>query len=302
MEMKFTPEDEMALESLNRKLNELQTAVRSVVRNYDTGLFVWGEGGIGKSYTILGTLDFESVDYALLNSRVTGRGLFDALAAAPGRIHVIEDAERLFKDPNALGVLRSALFSQSKKRPPERVITWNVHGHKLRFTFTGSIIVVSNANLADSTPEMRAVNTRLRVFNLDVSTAEIIARMKDMCQHGYSFGQETMTPTECWQVAGYIIDKLPILQRNPDLRILRAGFHDYLHQKNHDTPQTWQQLLDGRMTERPAYKSRAEQTAEKTRMAGEIMAMKLSSRDKAALWKERTGESKSSLYRFARRA
>jgi hypothetical protein len=237
---------------------------------------------------------------------MTGRGLFDALAAATSRCHVIEDAEPLFSDRNAIGVLRSALWSQSHKRPPERVITWNVHqrrdGAPLRFTFTGSIIVISNANLADSTPEMRAVKSRIRVLNLDVSGAEIIARMKEICNRGYRYGEESMTPRECWEVGGYIIEKLPTMQRNPDLRILTMGFRDYLHAKHHQMPQTWQQLVDGRMTERPAYKTRAEQTAEKMRIAHEIMGMKISSSEKARLWNAKTGERRASFYRFAKRA
>src|SRR5207248_57668 len=81
-------------------------------------------GGTSKSYTVLETLQKLKADYVLHNSRMTGRGLVDSLESLPASIHVIEDCESIFDDKRAWGVLRSALWSQSKKRPMERDITW----------------------------------------------------------------------------------------------------------------------------------------------------------------------------------
>ena len=75
-------------------------------------------------WTVLETLQQLKAKYVYHNSRMTGRGLVDALELNPSDLHVIEDAESMLDDKRSWGVLRSALWSQSKKKPPERPITW----------------------------------------------------------------------------------------------------------------------------------------------------------------------------------
>lgn len=65
--------------------------------------------------------------------------------------------ERLTKDPDAQGVLRSALWSQPGH---DRVVTWTpATGGPLRFIFRGGLILISNRPPADL-PEVRALATR----------------------------------------------------------------------------------------------------------------------------------------------
>ena len=192
-DLDFTNDELLALGELERKTDHLRTAVASLVHDYDTGLFVWGEGGIGKSYVVEETLKQLKASYVHHNSRMTGRGLFDALRADPTKIHLIEDAETLFTDKLALGVLRSACWSQSKKRPREREITWasfSACGSDNRFVFTGSILVISNADVTSTSAELRAVKSRVNTLNMDVTSAEMFALMKKICQDGYTFGEE----------------------------------------------------------------------------------------------------------------
>jgi hypothetical protein len=88
--------------------------------------------------------------YELHNSRLTGRGLVESLADHPTDIHVIEDAETLLEDKRAWGVLRSALHSQSKKKPPERRVTWRAHNVNIDIIFTGAKPDSQQARLATS--------------------------------------------------------------------------------------------------------------------------------------------------------
>src|SRR6516164_11593973 len=117
-------DDKAALATLKPKHELIRDRVRGVCTYLHTGFYLWGEGGTSKSYTVLDELQVQKADYILHNSRMTGRGLVDTLQEFPTSIHVIEDCESIFDDKRAWGVLRSALWSQSRRRSPEREISW----------------------------------------------------------------------------------------------------------------------------------------------------------------------------------
>ena len=74
---------------------------------FSNGFFLHGTGGIAKSYTVLNELQRLGVDFKLFNSRMSGRGLFEALAEYPKASTSLEDMERVVKDKDAQGILRS---------------------------------------------------------------------------------------------------------------------------------------------------------------------------------------------------
>jgi hypothetical protein len=301
MAIELTEDEKKHLDNLNGKLTHIKDAVRGVAKDFHTGLLLWGEGGTGKSYSVLEELQKLRAKYVYHNARITGRGLVDALQRAPSDVHVIEDAETLLDDKRAWGVLRAALWSQSKTKPPEREITWTAFKLTIRFIFTGGVIVISNANLAETKPEIRALKGRVRNLGLDISNHEIQAMMKKICQDGYTYGEDYLTPAECWEVGQFIIDKLEALHRNLDLRLLLHGFHDYLQWKTGHAVNHWHVLLEGRMQERVLYRPRAEQKAEESRIALEIHKMKMPGDKRLQLWKERTGLKQAAYYRALQR-
>ena len=62
--------------------------------------------------------------YHLYNSRMTAKGLFLALQRAPDATHVMEDMERLTKDPDAQGVLCAVPSSGRNLKRHRRMVTW----------------------------------------------------------------------------------------------------------------------------------------------------------------------------------
>jgi hypothetical protein len=300
MAVELTAEEQKHLETLDAKMSHVKDAVRGVAMEFHTGFFLWGEGGTGKSFTVLQELQRLQAKYVYHNTRMTGRGLVDALERAPSDIHLIEDAETLMDDKRAWGVLRSALHSQSTKKPPEREITWTAFKTDIRFVFTGGIII-SNANLAESRPEVRSLKTRIGSYNLDISANEIRALMKKICQGGHAYGEDYLSPDECWEVGQYISTRLEELHRHLDLRLLMNGFKDYLQFKTQNATNHWHVLLDGRMQERVVYRGRAEQKAEESRVALEIHKMRVPLAKKLQLWGEKTGLSQPAYYRALKR-
>ncbi|MEI7686562.1 MAG: hypothetical protein WCL32_16205 [Planctomycetota bacterium] len=293
----LTPDDLVNLASLESKLDHVGDLVTGVAKDYHTGLFLHGEGGTGKSFKVLEKLKELKSSYVFHNSRLTARGLVDALNRAPTDIHLIEDAETLLDDKKSFGVLRSALWSQSRKRPMEREISWQAFNTDIRFVFTGGIIVISNANLAETIPEIRAIKTRINVLRLDLTSEELLAKMKQICLAGYEHGEDYLAPVECLQVRAYIVSELSRLNRPVDLRLLINGFRDFLQWKCGDSTKTWQELLQGRIMERPTVERRVDKKAAESTIALEINAKKIPAKDKVAEWIERTGLKERSFYR-----
>ena len=67
------------LVSLGKKLHLVCDYVTAVAKSFKTGLFLYGSGGVGKSFTVFGQLNRLGVPYQLHNSRMTAKGLFLAV-------------------------------------------------------------------------------------------------------------------------------------------------------------------------------------------------------------------------------
>src|ERR1700733_3757483 len=107
--------DEELLAALEHKLQLVRDRTRGVAEGYASGLYLWGDGGTSKSYTVEETLINLGKPYKLSNSRLTGKGLFQLLRDFPDVVHVLDDVETLFADKTSFGVLRSALWGQVGK-------------------------------------------------------------------------------------------------------------------------------------------------------------------------------------------
>jgi hypothetical protein len=95
--------DAAVLASLERKLQLVRDRVTAVATGNQTGLYLYGSGGLGKSYPVLQRLDQLEVPYRLFNSRMTGKGPFRALERAPDAIHVLEGMEPAHPGPGRAG-------------------------------------------------------------------------------------------------------------------------------------------------------------------------------------------------------
>ena len=218
--------DKKELSSLERKLNLVRDCVTAVGKGYKTGFYLYGTGGMGKSYTVLRQLERLEVAFQLFNSRMTAKGLFLALQRAPDAIHVMEDMERVTKDPDAQGVLRSALWAQPGH---DRVVTWTTATDgPQRFAFRGGLILISNRPLADL-PELRALATRIEVHRLEVTDAELAALMRELAGKGYRLdGKVGIGPEECLQVTEYLLKECRAVGCPLDLRLQQKAFQSYL--------------------------------------------------------------------------
>ena len=250
-------DDDLHLQSYESKLTLIRDYTRGVVLRFATGFFLCGNGGISKSHTVLSELEKLGADHKLFNSRMSGRGLFQALAEYPSTTHILEDMERVVTDKDAQGVLRSALWSQrGEDGKLKRVITWGTARGIESTIFTGGIIMLSNRPLTDM-PELRAIRTRISHLHLQATDQEISALMRQIACKGFQHGEQTMTPDECQMVCEYLIAESQTKLAHLDLRLLDNAFRDYLLWKAGHSHSHWMVLvatrLDSRRDDAPSF-------------------------------------------------
>ena len=200
--LQLSPTDQRHVEQLERSFQIVRDYTASVASGRTTGFYLHGSGGCGKSYTIIGELERLKVPYKLYNSRMTGRGLFNALAAFPDAIHLLEDMEQLFRESGARGVLRHAPLvtaSQGGRTPCERLVTWTTYKMEHQFIFTGGIIMTANRPFSD-VPELEAVKTRIAYMHLVTSDNQLMALMRRVSAGGYREGLDILDPHRCMLV------------------------------------------------------------------------------------------------------
>lgn len=304
MDKALSAEDRHNLRRLDEKLQLVKDRVAGVATGHHTGFFLSGRGGIGKTFTVEEELRRRKIPYKLTNSRITGRGLVDLLADYPDSIHVIEDVESIARDPNAVGVLRSALWGsrQGREGRLERLVTWKACSTNIEFIFTGGIIMTSNRDLEDL-PELAAMKTRISCTHLRVTDEEIAALMRRVAMDGFPKDNNLLEPVECLEVAEFIITESARINRHLDMRLLVNAFEDRRQVEDLEAGCQWQDLVASRICERPSLTgpiepvgTRVKKKAKQLAIAREIVGLKPQSRLRA--WKEKTGgASQATLYR-----
>jgi hypothetical protein len=186
--------NEKLLECLDYKLQQIRDRTRGVAEGFSNGLYLWGEGGTSKSYTVEKTLQALGKPYKLSNSRITGKGLFELLRDHPDAVHVLEDVETLFADKNSFGVLRSALWGQAGEDGyQERLVVWQTARGREEVIFTGGIILIANCSL-DNLPQLRALKTRITPLHFVATNEEVAAHMRRIAAEGHRHGPYRLTP------------------------------------------------------------------------------------------------------------
>lgn len=299
------PADRAALASLDKKLHLVRDHVTAVARGYKTGYYLYGTGGVGKSYTVLRHLENSDVPYQLYNSRMTAKGLFQTLEHAPDAIHVLEDMERLTKDPDAQGVLRSALWAQPGH---DRIVTWTTAtGGPLRFIFRGGLILLSNRPLADL-PELRALATRIEVHRLEVTDAELTALMRELAAKGYRVQDKlVIMPEECMKVTEYLLKECRSAGCPLDLRLQQKAFQTYLQFAADCSVSHWEDLIAASVREATCHfrhevntTSPEARKAKRRNVVREIVGTVADAKEQERAYMEKTGASRADFYRRKR--
>lgn len=183
------PADKPSKFTINSRFEFVEKLVRMVSSKQTPSAVITGEGGLGKSFTVIkalkdaGLKDISEIEpgtvvqgskcFRVIKGFSTAKGLFKVLFENKGNIVVFDDCDSVLKDPDALNLLKGALDSYDK-----RLITWNtsVSGDGLPrvFEFTGGVIFISN--LPQSKID-QALKTRSMNVDLSMTLDQKIERM-----------------------------------------------------------------------------------------------------------------------------
>lgn len=301
-----SPEDRGHLESIEKKFQLIRDRVAAVVTGTATGFFLYGPGGVSKSYTVIQQLERMRADYAVYNSRGTGRGLFNILKEHPDSIVVLEDMERLFRDAGAQGVLRSALWGQQGRDGSgrrERLVTWTNYKESLSFVFTGGIIVTSNRAL-DNWPELAAIKSRVAVMQFQPTQYEVRSLMREIARTGRVHEGVEVSAEACMEVCEFVIAECRGLNRPLDMRLLDNAIGDYVQATVYGAGCGWRDLVKSRIVERaPHFREevviggRYEQRDAELALIRQICAEVKGREERVKLWQQRTRKSQATFYR-----
>lgn len=175
-----TPE----LEKYFRTLKEL---VKIAVRGRVSGLIVYGEAGLGKTYTVLQTLAEMGKrlgeDYIYISTHITPLELVNMLYKYQDRIIVIDDVEKLLEDLKTIGILKSALWSSVNGT---RIITYYSTSEKLEapeeFEFKGKVILLLNRIPKKNKEIVESLLSRVLTYRLHFSYEERLKIMYEMAK------------------------------------------------------------------------------------------------------------------------
>jgi len=178
---------------INQRFSFVEQMVDMIVQKTLPSAVITGEGGLGKSYTVLKSLEKngftnltdlanfaigskvnKSKSYTVVKGYSTAKGLYRTLFENNGMVIVFDDCDSILKDDVAKNLLKGALDSYSK-----RYISWNADMRDddlpRSFEFTGSIVFVSNMAL-DKIDQ--AIRTRSLVVDLSMTEAQKLERME----------------------------------------------------------------------------------------------------------------------------
>lgn len=162
---------------INQRFQFLTQLAQMVINRVTPSLIVTGEGGLGKTYSIMKAVSdcelWES-EYVVIKGYSTARGLYNTLFDNRDRIIIFDDCDSILEDRVALNILKGALDSYET-----RTISWQsrmTRGDEYpnQFNFSGGVIFISNKNM-DTIDG--AILSRSLTVDLSMTCDEKIQRM-----------------------------------------------------------------------------------------------------------------------------
>ena len=177
---------------INTRFRFVEKLVTMVAAGVQPSAVITGEGGLGKTYTVVKTLaaagyqdisdlgEFQVGEvlsrktFITVKGYSTAKGLYRTLFENNKAVIVFDDCDAVLKDPVALNLLKGALDSYGK-----RIISWNADMRDedlpRSFNFEGRVIFISNM---DQNNIDQAIRSRSMLIDLSMTSDQKIDRME----------------------------------------------------------------------------------------------------------------------------
>ena len=215
--------------------NNLTRLTKMVGRGIQPSLVITGGAGLGKTYLVKKTLTDmgleEAKQFVHFKGRATAAGLFVTIYENSDKIIVLDDCDSVFKDVDAVNLLKAALDSYDTRKlsyistkPLKDTYGDPVPRH---FEFTGKIIFISNISQSKLD---EAIKSRSFVADISMNTKQMFQRIDDLKDV-----METKIPNEVKEKALAIMKSLEKKYEGVEInlrsfikacRICAMGFED----------------------------------------------------------------------------
>ena len=188
--------------------DNLTRLTKMVGRGIQPSLVITGGAGLGKTFLVKKTLTEmglnEAKEFVHFKGRATAAGLFVTLYENSDKIIVLDDCDSVFKDDDAVNLLKAALDSYDTRKlsyistkPLKDTYGDPVPRH---FEFTGKIIFISNISQSKLD---EAIKSRSFVSDITMNTNQMFQRIEDLKEK-----METKIPGEAKDKALEIMKNL----------------------------------------------------------------------------------------------
>lgn len=241
---------------INERFQFLQDYVDMVSQREMKSAIVVGEGGLGKSFTVMAQLaknglkefsvhseDFEigssmneasmKKTFVVVKGYSTPKGLFRTLYENRNRLVVFDDCDNILRDEVASNLLKAALDSYEK-----RIVTWNAESFgesdlPKSFEFTGAVIFISNMSM-HKIPQ--PIISRSAPADVSMTRSEIIARMKQIIDEGVFLSDVSM------DIKLEALDFISSHVQNPQVKTINLRTLIAVATNRRCKPTNWQRL------------------------------------------------------------
>ena len=165
--------------------SNLERLTKMVGRGIQPSLVITGGAGLGKTYLVKKTLTDmgleEAKQFVHFKGRATAAGLFVTIYENSDKIIVLDDCDSVFKDVDAVNLLKAALDSYDTRKlsyistkPLKDTYGDPVPRH---FEFKGKIIFISNLSQSKLDD---AIKSRSFVADISMNTKQMFKRIEDL--------------------------------------------------------------------------------------------------------------------------
>ena len=160
----------------------IERLTKMVGKGLQPSLVITGGAGTGKTHLVKSTLEQmgfnESNEFVHFKGRATPAGLFITLYENSDKIIVLDDCDSIFRDDDAVNILKAALDSYDTRKISyisTKTLKDEFGGEVPRhFEFTGRIIFISNI---DQSKLDEAIRSRSFVSDVELTTDQMFTRM-----------------------------------------------------------------------------------------------------------------------------
>ena len=165
----------------------IERLTKMVGRGLQPSLVITGSAGTGKTHIVKSTLEEmglkESTDFVHFKGRATPAGLFVTLYENNDKIIVLDDCDSVFKDDDAVNILKGALDSYDTRKI-SYISTKSLKdefGSEVprHFEFSGRIIFISNINQSKLD---EAIRSRSFVADVDLTNDQMFERIEQLME------------------------------------------------------------------------------------------------------------------------